>query len=700
MDAPFAPQCKSQLCARYYLAFPVAESEFALLDTLPELDREIFEYETFCKRLPRTDPMRRALLLGLVGLRTQHKQYSGQKSDLDKAITHYTEAVLLLPNHEVQCTVIMFFELATALLSRYSHYRQPDDLKSAVKYLRFLRIDFHSLEAFVIPRNTGDFQSTLFHALACNLLLTPGEMVQDLEEMVALIPKLITAGILTYHPKQAFRAFSEVITEIDMFRREDTRQVANLAVQVLRQATVLNPDSVISYALCRCLAARFETTLAMNDYEEAMVILDRIVATHSPGNRLTEAQTDAMMLISVLLVSRVNFFSRPEYLEDAIHRLRTFIPWLPDNNRTNLTVILNAFIEQRFNFFGVTGELWRNAPASSVELLARVNANFIVRSASQETEARLQMQEKQRLLKDVAMAMENGEITDVEAAVTRSRKLIPLQQSRDPRSSSSKLAYQFAGILFQAYERTKRSDYLNEAITMYRGLHKMPASGVDHFDMGKRLFLSLMARIMSSNLQQDVEEYMQLCLELANDHSGEVFTRFNISCSWAIKARVEMHPSASLAYETAMSLLQETLILCPTLQTQHLRLVKASTMGWTMPSDYASYQIENGQVEQAIETLERGRALIWSEMRGLRTSTDQLRAADLTLAEKLADINRRLESVTVSVAQSDDDGTGRSEIGERAKTRLVILFSRSGDFWKSVPLSSLISNLCQDSNTS
>ncbi|KAN0141943.1 hypothetical protein V8E53_000405 [Lactarius tabidus] len=78
-----------------------------------------------------------------------------------------------------------------------------------------------------------------------------------------------------------------------MFRREDTRQVANLAVQVLRQATVLNPDSVISYALCRCLAARFETTLAMNDFEEAMTILDRIVTTHSPGNRLTEAQTDA-----------------------------------------------------------------------------------------------------------------------------------------------------------------------------------------------------------------------------------------------------------------------------------------------------------------------------------------------------------------------------------------------------------------------
>jgi hypothetical protein len=82
-----------------------------------------------------------------------------------------------------------------------------------------------------------------------------------------------------------------------------------------------------------------------------------------------------------------------------------------------------------------------------------------------------------------------------------------------------------------------------------------------------------------------------------------------------------------------------------------------------LPSDYASYQIETGQFKQAIETLERGRALLWSEMRGLRTSTDQLRAADPALADKLVDINRRLESVTMSVAQSESEEIGDSETG-------------------------------------
>ena len=48
-------------------------------------------------------------------------------------------------------------------------------------------------------------------------------------------------------------------------------------------------------------------------------------------------------------------------------------------------------------------------------------------------------------------------------------------------------------------------------------------------------------------------------------------------------------------------------------------------------------------------------------MRGLRTSTDQLRIVDPTLADKFSDINRRLEFVTMSVAQSDDSDIGSHE---------------------------------------
>jgi hypothetical protein len=184
-----------------------------------------------------------------------------------------------------------------------------------------------------------------------------------------------------------------------------------------------------------------------------------------------------------------------------------------------------------------------------------------------------------------------------------------------------------------------------------------------HFDAGYALLRSLIPRLELFHRREDFEELMQLCPELANDTSREVFFRFQIPCFWAGVARVNMHPSASMAYETAMSLLQEALVFRPTLQTQHLRLAQAFIDGGRLPLDYASYQIQNGQVKQAVGTLERGRALMWSEMQGLRTSADQLRVADPAVADKFADIDRSLESMRMSAVQSDDDEIGHSETG-------------------------------------
>ncbi|KAI9444059.1 hypothetical protein H4582DRAFT_2071655 [Lactarius indigo] len=67
-----------------------------------------------------------------------------------------------------------------------------------------------------------------------------------------------------------------------------------------------------------------------------------------------------------------------------------------------------------------------------------------------------------------------------------------------------------------------------------------------------------------------------------------------------------------------------------------------------MPFDYASYQVGLGRLEVAIETLEQGRALLWSEMRGLRTPIVEPVEEDLPLAKKLAEINQELEMVALS----------------------------------------------------
>ena len=231
MSLPFIPQCKSQLtlCVRYYLAF---ENELALLATVAEIEEKILKYQRRLESSPRSHPDRLTILCQLAGVQSQRFYFLSQRSDLDKAITHTTEAVLL---SSAQRIVFTLFNLAALLLSRYISYKQPDDIRSSITYFRFLRISFYSLEAFDIPQTNGDLPTLLFHALALNLVLTPGKIVQDLEEMVPLIPDLITVNTLECHRKHAIQAFSKAVNtlETEIFRREDTRPIGDRAIQVL-----------------------------------------------------------------------------------------------------------------------------------------------------------------------------------------------------------------------------------------------------------------------------------------------------------------------------------------------------------------------------------------------------------------------------------------------------------------------------------
>ncbi|KAH8978735.1 CHAT domain-containing protein [Lactarius hatsudake] len=103
-----------------------------------------------------------------------------------------------------------------------------------------------------------------------------------------------------------------------------------------------------------------------------------------------------------------------------------------------------------------------------------------------------------------------------------------------------------------------------------------------------------------------------------------------------------------------MSSMQKALLLAPTLQLQHATLVTTSDDSRSMPLDYASYLVDQGQLEEAVKTLEKGRALLWSEMRHLRASNDQPLRADPDLGHNFAAVNRDLEELTKSIPPSLD----------------------------------------------
>ena len=202
-------------------------------------------------------------------------------------------------------------------------------------------------------------------------------------------------------------------------------------------------------------------------------------------------------------------------------------------------------------------------------------------------------------------------------------------------------------------------------------------------------YLYTHSRIFRGHHMQDLHAIVELIPQILNDGSGwlSLLIRLHFACSWAYIARDSQHRSVSTAYEIALSLKQDIAPLSLTLQLQHATLTTLSVHTREMPLDYALYQVEQGQLEQAIETLERGRALLWTEMRHLRTSTDRLLDADPELGHKFVALNRDLEELTKSIPPSHklymddvvaDDLRAADQFGSLLRRQCGLLKERNG----------------------
>ncbi|KAI0276836.1 hypothetical protein BGY98DRAFT_1097845 [Russula aff. rugulosa BPL654] len=134
------------------------------------------------------------------------------------------------------------------------------------------------------------------------------------------------------------------------------------------------------------------------------------------------------------------------------------------------------------------------------------------------------------------------------------------------------------------------------------------------------------------------------------DESATTSERLSIAWWWATFARAWDHPTATLAYQNTLSALQLSFTGVFAIQRQSSAIGRLGSE-IHIPLDYASYQIEKGQLELAVETIERGKTLIWSEIYGLRTSAGRLRTVNPNLADRLATVNQKLLTVNASILE-------------------------------------------------
>ncbi|KAI0293136.1 CHAT domain-containing protein [Multifurca ochricompacta] len=621
--------------------------------SIMELDQSITSHQRALSWIPRSHPTYTAYIHLLARSRFERHKLSKQKEDLDKSILHYTEAIFLPPSWGFYLNVVqVFFQLVISLLRRSNEFEQPEDAKCAVEYLRYLR--GLPLDTFEVPHEA--VKTLLVQALGIQV-------------------KLEAAKYPTHAITALFTAF------LWKFNQGRPVQPLDGVIQCFRDALKIFPPGshLVLLGLATSFSIRYLTNYSNDDYDEAMALLESLIAS-SPSR---DDQIYASALAAVLALNRAMISLNPEYLEEAISRCRTLLgsSSLDNNLRHLFTHGMGSLAKMRFHNFGLTEILQeaRSYTSEMVSLASSSSAHGLIDKLGA-VRAAYPMKVVEEIIRNLRelisktppgnsnhnthiMDLVNwyetkfsrtNDITDLEEVIKCRRVL--LASADTSHSFGSKTAFYLGFNLYMAFECSNKMEYLDESITMNRGVLEMQSTQPYYFISILQLFVTLSKRFRLLGRRQDLDEMIELFPLAVNDKFAKVPDLFALSCVWASAARTARHPSVAVMYEKAMSIIQSSYVSAPTLEIQHARLVAIRGIGDKMPLDYASYQIDMGQFTQAIETLERGRALLWSEMRSLRNSMDHLSGVNSPLAAKLAAIDKDLESLTMSVTPSGTIG--------------------------------------------
>ena len=622
-------------------------SQLMFTGSTHEIDSSIMHFQLVLSISAQSDPCRPLFVLILALMRCRRNRRPNRREDLDKSIVHLTESILLPPpscSHHGSTILHTLYILACEFYTRSNVFRQPQDAIYAAKYLTYLRCQPHEISG--VPRHR--VTTLLVDALAFQVVLEAGNVMQNFREMAVLCRELLTLDKSDIDTTHLIHLIHGVVAS--KLRMGVPDKPLDELIECLRAARKRRPDLLKGrLALAVCLICRYCMTVVNDDYEEAASLLDEIITSSPPRDSHDESfgedQASATMFATGLARIRSNSHQSPEYLEETIYRTRA--SWSSSSCKKHYPFAVfgpEDIAKERFEHFGSIGgddtlsDDLSSQPALMTPKLSRTIDEMNALSFG---------------------ILSHEDTTKIDETIEKGRTILASYSPTDV--GRGHVLDLFGDVLSAAFLRTLSIGYINQAISAYRQILESPGAELRRFQAFGQISASLVARFTAfpGHRTQDLDEELELLSQCVADTRANSPNRFKLACQWAFYARRTRHPSVSTAYESALSLMQDTLHFSPTLQLQHTNLATHDKTQ-SLPLDYASHQVELHRLEEAIETLESGRALLWSEMRRLRTSTDQLLKTDPDLGHKFAAVNRELEELTKSVPPSHklsmDDG--------------------------------------------
>jgi hypothetical protein len=181
-----------------------------------------------------------------------------------------------------------------------------------------------------------------------------------------------------------------------------------------------------------------------------------------------------------------------------------------------------------------------------------------------------------------------------------------------------------------------------------RAMELTPPDHPDTTSIYNELGYSHLARHRRLGEEQSLKDAVATFRKAATWKAGTWMTRLMAAREWA-KYAPSISPYEALdAYKTSVNLVSVAAGLRFTIQRRHQHLLETADISRAA----AAIALSVGKVEQALEWLEQGRGLVWSQLSQLRAPIEVLRARDPELAERFLSVSKGLENAGAQLASA------------------------------------------------
>ncbi|KAG1743848.1 TPR-like protein [Suillus lakei] len=551
----------------------------------------------------------------------------GVPSDLDEAIELHRAALLLHPPGHSDRSLSLN-NLASSLGDRFQQRGVPSDLDEAIELLR--------AALHLCPSGHSDRSMTLNNlALSLRDRFKQQGVQSDLDEAIELhrvALHLRPPG----HSDRSMTLNNLAVSLRDRFKQRGVPSDLDEAMELHRAALHLRPPghsdrSMTLNNLAGSLGDRFLQRGVPSDLDEAIECHRAALHLRPPGH---SDRSSSLNNLASSLRDRFKQRGVPSDLDEAIELHRAALHLCPPGHLLRSSSLNNLALSLRDRF------LQRGIPSDLDEAIELLRAALHLCPPGHS--------DRSMTLNNLASSLggkfkQRGVPSDLDEAIELHRAALHL---RPPGHFGRSMTLDnLASSLGDRFKQQGVQSDLYEAIELHRAaLHLRPLGHSDRSMTLNNLAISLRDRFKEQGIQSDIDEAFRLYEQLS--YLSHAVSRMDLTAakSWAISAEQMNHDSAMAAYQIALKFLDQHVTLLSS-SSRHFDVVSMATASLAM--DAFSCSIRCGALTTAVERVEQGRAVFWTQLARLSSPLDELSLSGDTgaaLAEEFNQLSSRLRS--------------------------------------------------------